>query len=172
MNKNITQTEYTGWQVFSLTFLRILIGWHFLYEGLVKVFASPNWTSGPYLSGSVGPFAAVFKAMASNNTILVIVDNLNIWGLILIGLCLFIGVFSKPSAIFGIILLSLYYLAYPPFPGLSVNAPVEGSYWIVNKNLIEIAALVVLYLFPSGHITGIERFIRRKGADENNLNKS
>jgi len=165
-NTNI-QAGYTGWQIFSLTFLRILIGWHFLYEGLVKLYASPAWTSGPYLSGSVGPFAAVFKAMASNDTILLIVDQLNIWGLIIIGLCLFIGLFSKPSAIFGIILISLYYFAYPPFPGLVTNAPVEGSYWIVNKNLVEIAALIVLFLFPSGQITGVDRYIYSR---KNNLN--
>jgi thiosulfate dehydrogenase [quinone] large subunit len=168
-NNSILQTEYTGWKVFSLTFLRILIGWHFLYEGMVKILASPAWTAGPYLSGSVGPFAPVFKAMVSNDTILMIVDNLNIWGLIIVGLCLFIGLFSKPSAISGIILLALYYLAYPPFPVLSVNAPVEGSYWIVNKNLIEIAALIVLYLFPSGQITGIDRYISGKGRAENRL---
>jgi len=66
------------------------------------------------------------------------------------------------SLFFGIILLSTYYLAYPPFPGLAFDLPVEGSYWIVNKNLVEIAALLVLYLFPSSHITGIDMYLTRK----------
>jgi thiosulfate dehydrogenase [quinone] large subunit len=42
------------------------------------------------------------------------------------------------------------------------NTPVEGNYWIVNKNLIEMAALFVLYLFPSSQITGIDRYIQKK----------
>lgn len=89
------------------------------------------------------------------------VNFLNEWGLVLIGLGLFIGLFSRPLKIAGMLLLSLYYLAYPPFSGLSINAPVEGSYWIVNKNLIEMAALFVLYLFPSSQVTGIDRYLKK-----------
>jgi len=56
----------------------------------------------------------------------------------------------------------LYYLAYPPFPAFSINTPVEGNYWIVNKNLIEMAALLVLYFFPSSYITGIDKYFKNK----------
>jgi len=159
-NNNIAQTNYSNWQIFSLTFLRVLIGWHFLFEGLMKLF-TPGWTAKSYLEGSVGPLSSLFKALASNQTILSVVDNMNEWGLVIIGLGLFIGLFEKPLKLAGISLLLLYYIAYPPFPGLSVNAPVEGAYWIVNKNLIEMAALLVLFFFPSGHITGIDSFIRK-----------
>ena len=162
MKKDTVTLSYSNWQIFSLTFLRILIGWHFLYEGLIKLFSSPAWTAKSYLLGSVGPFAPVFKAMASNPTVLFIIDKINIWGLILIGLCLFIGLFAKVFKLFGIILLLLYYLAYPPFASVVINAPVEGSYWIVNKNLIEMAALFVLYLFPTSQISGIDRYFKIK----------
>jgi thiosulfate dehydrogenase [quinone] large subunit len=158
---NILQT-FSKWQIFSLTFLRVLIGWHFLYEGLIKLFSSPTWTAESYLSGSVGPFSNFFNALAANNTILSVVDFLNIWGLILIGLSLFIGLLARPFSLFGIVLLLLYYLAYPPFPALSVNIPVEGNYWIVNKNLVEMAALFVLFMFPTSQITGIDRYIQNK----------
>ena len=57
------------------------------------------------------------------------------------------------------VLLAMYYLAYPPFAGLAANMQAEGSYWIVYKNLIEIAALSVLYFFPSNYQTGIVRFL-------------
>lgn len=151
--------HYTGIQLFSLTLLRILIGWHFLYEGLIKLFSSPAWTAKFYLQGSIGPFSGAFKALATNPKLLSVIDLMNVWGLILIGLSLFIGLFSKVFKIFGIVLLFLYYFAYPPFMGYITNAPVEGSYWIVNKNLIEIASLFVLYLFPTSHISGIDRFL-------------
>lgn len=154
--------HYTGIQLFSLTFLRILIGWHFLYEGLIKLFSSPAWTAKYYLLDSVGPFSTAFKAMAGDTRILAIIDLMNVWGLILIGLSLFIGLFTKVFKIFGIAILFLYYFAYPPFMGYIINAPVEGSYWIVNKNLIEIASLFVLYLFPTSHMTGIDRFFNSK----------
>ena len=146
-NDSVAQS-YSGWQVFALTFLRVLIGWHFLYEGLTKLFSTPAWTAKTYLLGSVGPFSSLFNAMATHPGVLHVIDILNIWGLILIGLSLFVGLFSRPFKLFGIILLLLYYIAYPPFSSLAVNTPVEGSYWIVNKNLIELAALLVLFLFP------------------------
>lgn len=162
MKKNIeTTTAYSTWQIFALTFLRILIGWHFLYEGLTKII-TPGWTAKGYLRDSVGPLSNLFKGLAQSEPILKMVDFFNEWGLILIGLSLFIGLLSKAGKIFGIVLLSFYYLAYPPFASLGVNAHVEGSYWIVNKNLIEMAALFVLYQFPSSHITGIDKFVFKK----------
>jgi thiosulfate dehydrogenase (quinone) large subunit len=165
MKKDNIAQSYSDWQIFSLTLLRILIGWHFLYEGLVKLFSYPAWTAKSYLLGSVGPFAPVFKAMAAQTTVLLIVDYLNIWGLILIGISLFIGLFARPFKLFGIVILLLYYLAYPPFPALVINTPVEGSYWIVNKNLIEMAALFVLYLFPTSQITGIDRLLLKQNKE-------
>ena len=161
MEKEKQQYNYSGLQVYALTFLRVLIGWHFLYEGLVK-FYTPDWTAKGYLLGSVGPFAPLFRGMAKSASMLNVIDMLNVWGLVLIGLSLFIGLFSKAGKISGMVLMLFYYLAYPPFASLGINPHVDGSYWIVNKNLIEMAALFVLYLFPTSHITGIDRFVFRK----------
>jgi len=154
----ISSANYSNRQLFSLTFLRILIGWHFLYEGLTK-FYTPGWSAKPYLMGAVGPFSYVFRNMAGHEQILRIVDLLNEWGLVLIGLSLFLGLFSKPAKLFGILLLLFYYLAYPPFAIFSGAAHMEGSYWIVNMNLIEMAALMVLLIFPTSRITGIDKYL-------------
>ncbi|HZK97197.1 MAG TPA: DoxX subfamily [Prolixibacteraceae bacterium] len=159
------EANYSNWQIFSLTFLRILIGWHFLYEGLTKL-NTLGWTAKGYLLDSVGPFSPLFKGMVQSDSVIKIVDILNEWGLVVIGFCLFIGLLSKPCKISGIVLLSLYYLAYPPFASLGLNAHVEGSYWIVNKNLIEMAALLVLLMFPSSHSTGFDRFFVNKGVKQ------
>jgi len=161
MKKDTAPLYYSNWQLFSLTFIRVLIGWHFLYEGLVKLF-TPGWSANSYLLGSVGPFAPVFRSLANHPGLLKIVDILNIWGLIVIGISLFTGLLSRPLKLCGIALLLLYYLAYPPFASLGINVPVEGNYWIVNKNLIEMAALFVLYMFPSSHITGIDRIFSKQ----------
>lgn len=169
MKHNTIKSDYSNWQISALTILRVLIGWHFLYEGLVKIY-TPGWTAKNYLLNSVGPFSSFFKSIAQSDQILNIADTLNEWGLILIGLSLFIGLFSRLSSFFGMALLAFYYLSYPPFANLGVEAYVEGNYWIVNRNLIEIAALLILVVFPSSHITGLDRFIflNRKNKSGNN----
>ena len=47
---------YTKAQMTWLMMLRLFIGWHFMYEGLVKIM-NPKWTSLPYLLDSKGPAA-------------------------------------------------------------------------------------------------------------------
>lgn len=159
MKQNIIiKPNYSNWQICALTILRVLIGWHFLYEGLIKIY-TPEWTGKSYLLASIGPFAPMFKALAESDTLLQIADFLNVWGLVLVGLSLFVGLFSRLSIFFGIALLAFYYLSFPPFPGLGASGFVEGNYWIVNRNLIEIGALLVLAVFPSSHITGLDRFV-------------
>ncbi len=148
--------SYTNMQATALVLLRIFIGWHLLYEGLVKAF-NPYWTAGPYLAESKWIFKGIFTWMADHHTILTIVDFLNQWGLIVIGLCLILGLLSKPMALAGMILVLSYYLANPPFIAFKFTMPPEGSYIIVNKNLIEATALLVLALFPTGGIVGLDR---------------
>ena len=50
---------YTKAQMTWLMMLRLFIGWHFMYEGLVKIM-NPKWTSLPYLLDSKGPAASFF----------------------------------------------------------------------------------------------------------------
>ncbi|MCC8153617.1 MAG: hypothetical protein LIP01_05015 [Tannerellaceae bacterium] len=53
------ECNYTKAQLTWLTIVRVFIGWHFMYEGLVKV-VNPKWTSLPYLLDSKGPAADFF----------------------------------------------------------------------------------------------------------------
>lgn len=147
-------------QVFWLVALRVVIGWHFLYEGMVKL-VNPNWSSVGYLLDSQGWFKEVFYWMASSPTLLNAIDFMNIWGLIAIGLGLILGLFTPVAIIGGVILLTMYYLSHPPFIELKYGLPMEGSYLLVNKTFIELIALVVLYFFPTGKWIGIDRFILR-----------
>lgn len=62
MNSSYAHTP----QKYLYTFLRIVIGWHFLYEGIAKIY-TPNWSSASYLLNSSGPLASMFKAMAAIN---------------------------------------------------------------------------------------------------------
>ncbi len=95
------------------TVLRVAIGWHFLYEGISKLFIS-GWSAEGYLLNSTGPFSGFYQALATSPSLLNIVDILNVYGLILIGVGLFIGLWARYASVAGIALLTLYYFAYPP----------------------------------------------------------
>jgi thiosulfate dehydrogenase (quinone) large subunit len=148
----------TIYQKLILVLLRIAIGWHFLYEGLVKL-ANPNWSSAGYLLDSGGFLKQIFFNLAANPDILKIVDLLNIWGLILIGLGLILGLFTRAAIYSGMVLMIFYYLSHPPFVGLKYAMPSDGSYLVVNKMMIEALALGVLLVFPTWLEWGIDRWI-------------
>jgi thiosulfate dehydrogenase [quinone] large subunit len=151
---------YSNLQKFWLVALRLLVGWHFLYEGLVKVL-NPKWTSLGYLMDSQGWFGSVFRSMASHAGTLSVVNFLNEWGLLLIGLSLILGFLTRLGCMGGMLLLLLYYLSHPPFIGADdlFMLPREGSYLWVDRNLIEIAALGALYVFPTSKTFGLDGYL-------------
>lgn len=142
----------------SMVLLRLSIGWHFLYEGVIKLY-NPEWTSFGYLASSQGPFRSFFVWL-TNEPFIGIADWMNIVVLIFVGLSLILGVFERWGEVAAIVLLALYYLAHPSFPWVT-QLNVEGSYWFVNKNLIELMACVILYQIPTGDYFGIHGFLIR-----------
>jgi thiosulfate dehydrogenase [quinone] large subunit len=149
---------YTNWQLAALVTLRFLIGWHVLYEGLSKIW-NPWWTAAGYLASAQGPFDGIFVWMAADPGRLAIVDFLNEWGLILVGLALMLGILTRTATVLALVMILLYYLATPPWPGLEYALPLEGSYLIVNRNLVEVAALWVTLVLPTGRQFGLDRLI-------------
>ena len=162
MNNKISSLapDYNQYQLVSLSLLRVLIGWHLLYEGMAKL-SNANWTSAAYLLDSKWIFSGLAKWIVTSPSILGAVDTLNMWGLTLIGLSLMFGLLSRWGCIAGACLISLYYLFHPPLVGLEYSKPPEGSYLIIDKNLIEACALFVLALFPTSHITGLDEFLQK-----------
>lgn len=150
--------QYTKLQSTALILLRLTIGWHFLYEGGVKIL-NPHWTAKSYLLDSGGFLKEFFVFIAGNETLLSISDFANAWGLALIGLSLVIGLFTRFAGIAAIFLLLLYYLSHPAFPGIQYLFPSDGSYFIINKTLVELFAVLLLYAFPTSHIFGFQRII-------------
>ena len=149
-------------QMIALVVMRVLIGWHFLYEGIGKLL-KPNWSAAGYLMQSKGLFAPIFHWMANNEALLEVVDQMNIWGLIAVGLGLILGCFTRIAAVAGIGLILLYYVCNPLFVGYYYSIPLEGNYLIVNKNLVELGALIVISVTLSGQYVGIDRIIHKLG---------
>ena len=150
--------KYTVAEKFVLVALRILIGWHILYEGFAKLLI-PNWSSASFLKESKWILEGFSSWIIGHQSVLNIVDFLNTWGLILIGLGLIMGLLTRIASITGAALLLVYYLNNPPFIGLEYTLPSEGSYLVVSKTLIESMALVVLAVFPSGYFAGLDMLL-------------
>ena len=129
----------------AVTLLRMLIGWHFLYEGIWKLIQPGGWSSAGYLRMSSWFAAPVFRMIADTPWLLRIVDLINMWGLTLIGLALVVGILVRPAAAAGILLLAFYYVAQPPF----LSAYSEGHFLFIDRNVVEAVALLAVMLVPS-----------------------
>jgi thiosulfate dehydrogenase (quinone) large subunit len=156
----------------ALVALRTVVGWHFLYEGYFKLLVPgwsragaplAAWSSGGYLQASTGPFAAVFHALGSpghSGWMTGVVDLLVPVGLLAVGMSLMLGLFTQAGVWTAAFFLTLFYLASIPTSG--VPAPsAEGAYLLVNKTLVELAAVIVLATFRTGEIAGLDLLRRR-----------
>ena len=161
--------SYRLWQQIALVVLRTVIGWHFLYEAYYKLWSPawgptgtplPRWTSAGYLKGASGPLAGLFQRMVDAGWTTWIDRSVKI-ALLLIGLSLILGLFTRIGAIAALFFLSLFYLLYLPLTGVPQPGN-EGTYLIVNKTLIEAAAVFVLIVFDTGAIAGLDLLLRRR----------
>jgi thiosulfate dehydrogenase [quinone] large subunit len=139
----------------AITVLRVVIGWHFLYEGVSKL-TSPAWSAAGYLKASRGPFAEFFRSIASQPQLLDQANLITMYGLTVVGLLLMLGLFTRLAAAGGIFFILLFYLCTPPFIGYFYAMPSEGTYLIVNKSLVELCALAVVLVSGSGRFAGID----------------
>ena len=101
------------WPMIAITLLRIFVGWHFLYEGIAKL-TSPAWSAAGYLRQARGPFAGLFKWLASQPNLLANADFITMWGLTLVGVLLVLGLFTRLASLAGIGFILLFYLCNPP----------------------------------------------------------
>jgi len=142
----------------AITVMRVFVGWHFLYEGIAKL-TSPAWSAAGYMRASRGPFANLFKWLASQPNLLDNANLITMWGLAIVGILLILGLFTRLASLAGIGFILLFYLCNPPFIGYFYSIPTEGSYLIVNKNLVELGALLVILTSGTGRFAGLDRIL-------------
>ena len=152
------ETKLPRAPMIAITVLRVFVGWHFLYEGLAKLTA-PSWSAAGYLKQARGPFAGLFRGLATQPNLLANADLITMWGLTLVGAFLILGLFTRLASLAGIAFVLMFYLAAPPWIGYFYAIPTEGSYLIVNKNLVEVCALVVILVTGSGRFAGLDRIL-------------
>lgn len=132
----------------TLFILRIALGWVFLWAGFTKILAPAGWSAKGYLLGATGPFADWFKGMAGNP----IVDNLNMWGLALIGISLLAGGLVRWSSIGGALLMLFYYFAY-----FKQNT----AHGLIDDHLIYLFIFVFFIAIKAGEIWGLDKYLKR-----------
>ena len=123
----------------------------------------------PKSSGNWGPVPA-------ENTPIHKIDLLTIWSLIILGGLLIAGFFTRISALLAAGMVLSFYLVNPPWPGMPPQIGPEHSY-IINKNFIEVMALLALTFLPTGSWFGVDGIFRRlvlrqKSRDQNRSPKS
>jgi thiosulfate dehydrogenase [quinone] large subunit len=146
-------------QRLALIVLRTLIGWHFLYEGYFKLLrpawgrdGAPlePWSAAGYLRSASGPFADLFQALG-NTPWIGTLDIAIAVALVVIGLSLMLGLFVRAACIGAFTMLMLFYVSALPLSGLP-EPRTEGAYLFVNKNLIEAAAVMVIFFFSKSYL--------------------
>lgn len=108
-----------------------------------------GWTAEMYLAAAEGPLAEWFQSMAGSG----VVDGLNVWGQILIGVALLLGVFVRPASVFGALMMLLYFLS--GYPGNAVHG-------FVQEHIVYIVVFFFLFASGSGHVWGLDGLLERR----------
>ena len=139
----------TNFQKVSLFLLRVSLGWLYFYAGITKVI-NPEWSAAGYLKGAK-TFAGFYQWLTSPG-ILPLVNFVNEWGLLLLGVSLILGIAVRLSAILGVALMLLYYIPILDFPYPNPNS------FLVDQHIIFIFVLLFFASVRAGHIWGLENW--------------
>ena len=87
-------------------------------------------------------------------------DRIVKYGIAAVGLLLLLGLFTRSACVAGAGFLLMFYLAMPPLPGYPDGPRTEGHYLFINKNIIEMLALLVLATTYSGRWLGLDGMVQ------------
>ncbi len=131
----------------ALFSLRVFLGWLFLYAGFEKLIAVGGFSAKGFLLNLHGPFSAFYLPLAGNH----LVDGLVVWGEILIGICLILGLLVRFAGFWGIIMMLLFYFAgFPP----------QNSF-IVDEHIIYALVLILFMVSNSGYFWGLDKRLEK-----------
>jgi thiosulfate dehydrogenase [quinone] large subunit len=130
--------------------LRLTMGWIFIWSGIDK--AVTNFSAAGFLVHSTqGPLGGWFQSLGANQAALNVIDPLVIWGQILIGATLVLGLFTRSGLFWGAAMVMMFYLAqFPP-----ANNP------FMDEHLVYILLFGLLGALGSGRILGVDALVER-----------
>lgn len=82
------------------------------------------------------------------------------WGLLILGSLLIVGLGTRLAALAGAFMLLNFYLVVPPWPGVPEPPGTTEHSYIVNKNMIELIALLGIAALPTGSWFGLDGVLR------------
>lgn len=154
------------WVAWSVLSLRVIMAWVFLQAGLEKLFddgisgflddpLTGGWDATGFLVGATqdSPAHGMFESMAEWG----FVEPMVVWGQILIGIALLLGILVRWSAFWGAVMMILFWLAALE-GGLFAGLPVEHGY-VVDSSLVYAFILFGLGAVGAGRIAGLDRRI-------------
>lgn len=89
-----------------------------------------------------------------------LIDSMVMWGLTIVGVCLMLGLFTRLACLGAAGFLLMFYLAAPPWPGVLELGPSDGGHYLfVNKNMVELLAVLALATTGVGRWFGLDAFV-------------
>ena len=64
MDRTMEASTFARGPMIAITVMRVLVGWHFFYEGLSKLTA-PSWSAAGFFKAAKGPIAGSLQALAA-----------------------------------------------------------------------------------------------------------
>jgi thiosulfate dehydrogenase [quinone] large subunit len=174
--RNVTFDYSETWIAYSIVLLRVAMGWIFLQAGLDKwtgngidgIQDQPltgGFDAGGYLNNALhpdNPLQSVFADMAGYSFI----DPLVVWGQILIGVALVLGIVVRWSAFWGAVMMFLFWLSHLQ-GGLLAGLPLEHG-WVVDETIVYTAVLLGLGAIGAGRILGLDARLEESDVVQNN----
>ena len=143
---------------YALFCLRLVMGWILFWGGFSKLI-DPSWSAAGYLANAVSPanpFVGVFASLAGS----ALVDWLVVWGLLLTGLGLLLGLATRLCAFFASIMMMLFWAAALQ-GGLFAFLPLEHGF-VINEHVLYVMALWGLSAFGAGHVLGVDGWLAKQ----------
>ncbi len=158
--------EYSEtWLGYSILGLRILMAWIFIQGGIEKIL-DPEWSSTGFLENNVeeaNPFYALFQFFIQHPEI---VDPLVMYGQLLIGTALLLGIAFRFAAAMGGLQMIFFWLASFQ-AGFAAGLPVDHGF-IVTETLVYAVLLFGLGAWGAGRLFGADAYIERNELVEDN----
>ena len=149
------QNESTGIERALILFLRLTIGWTFLWAGI------HHFGDGKFVAGFLS-HTKTFHDVYAPLTSPAIVPTLTFmveYGHVLIGLSLISGFLVRASAPFAIMMMLLYWTAHMDFPYIE-----NANSLLVDYHIVYAGVLVLLMVKRAGHVFGLDGWFAELGS--------
>ena len=129
---------------------RLVMGFFLIWSGFDKLITDFS-AAGFLANASKGPLKDIFVDMGTSQTAVDVIDPLVIWGQILIGFSLILGLFTRVGAFFGAVQMLMFYL-----PTLW---PEHNPF--IDDHFIYIGIFALLGALGAGRIVGIDSYLEQ-----------